>query len=70
MDKLENNRSTTLENHQLTFEYTSNPSWYAIKSLPYLMEYEHNCAEQVFSRYYANSMAAHILNSSPEVKKF
>jgi uncharacterized protein YfaS (alpha-2-macroglobulin family) len=69
MDKLENNRSTTLENHQLTFEYTSNPSWYAIKSLPYLMEYEHNCAEQVFSRYYANSMAAHILNSSPEVKE-
>ncbi|MFT7083474.1 MAG: TonB-dependent SusC/RagA subfamily outer membrane receptor [Nonlabens sp.] len=69
MDKLENNTSTTLENHQMTFEYTSNPSWYAIKSLPYLMEYEHNCAEQVFSRYYANAVVAHILKSSPEVKE-
>ncbi|WP_298950348.1 MG2 domain-containing protein [uncultured Nonlabens sp.] len=69
MDKLENNTSTTLENHQMTFEYTSNPSWYAIKSLPYLMEYEHECAEQTFSRYYANAMAAHILNSSPKVKE-
>ncbi|WP_405379128.1 MG2 domain-containing protein [Nonlabens sp. Asnod3-A02] len=69
MDKLENNTSTTLENHQMTFEYTSNPSWYAIKSLPYLMEYEHECAEQTFSRYYANAMAAHILNSSPRVKE-
>ncbi len=69
MDKLANHTSTTLENHQMTFEYTSNPSWYAIKSLPYLMEYEHECAEQTFSRYYANAMAAHILNSSPKVKE-
>jgi TonB-dependent SusC/RagA subfamily outer membrane receptor len=69
MDKLANHTSTTLENHQMTFEYTSNPSWYAIKSLPYLMEYEHECAEQTFSKYYANAMAAHILNSSPKVKE-
>ncbi len=69
MDKLANHTSATLENHQMTFEYTSNPSWYAIKSLPYLMEYEHECAEQTFSRYYANAMAAHILNSSPKVKE-
>ena len=69
MDKLVNHTSTTLENHQMTFEYTSNPSWYAIRSLPYLMKYEHECAEQTFSRYYANAMAAHILNSSPKVKE-
>lgn len=51
----------------MTLEYTSNPAWLAIKSLPYLMEFEHECAEQVFSRYYANSIAAHILNSSPKI---
>ncbi|PRP68033.1 alpha-2-macroglobulin family protein [Nonlabens agnitus] len=69
MDKLANTTSDSRTNHQLTFEYTSNPSWYAIQSLPYLMEYEHDCAEQTFSRYYANAMAAHILNSNPKVKE-
>jgi hypothetical protein len=39
--KPKNNSSTTLRNHQFTLEYTSNPSWTAIQSLPYLMEYEH-----------------------------
>ncbi|BAO55180.1 alpha-2-macroglobulin family protein [Nonlabens marinus] len=69
MDKLANTTSDSRTNHQLTFEYTSNPSWYAIQSLPYLMEFEHECSEQTFSRYYANSVAAHILNSNPRVKE-
>ncbi|WP_124979503.1 alpha-2-macroglobulin family protein [Nonlabens xiamenensis] len=68
MDGLLENTSSSLDNHQMVFEYTSNPNWYAIKSLPYLMEYEHECAEQTFSRYYANAVAAHILNSHPKVK--
>jgi len=68
MDNLEQNTSTTLDNHLLTFEYTSNPAWYAIKSLPYLMEFEHDCTEQTFSRYYANSVASHILTSAPQIK--
>ncbi|WP_397303094.1 alpha-2-macroglobulin family protein [Nonlabens ulvanivorans] len=68
MDNLLNSDSGTMAHHQMVFEYTSNPSWYAIKSLPYLMEYEHECAEQTFSRYYANAMAHHILTSNPKVK--
>ncbi|MGJ8683400.1 MAG: MG2 domain-containing protein [Nonlabens sp.] len=68
MDNLLESDSGTMAHHQMVFEYTSNPSWYAIKSLPYLMEYEHECAEQTFSRYYANSMAHHILTSNPKVK--
>ncbi|MGB0895905.1 MAG: alpha-2-macroglobulin family protein [Flavobacteriaceae bacterium] len=67
-NKLKNNTSTTLRNHQLTLEYTSNPAWYAIQSLPYLMEFPHECAEQTFSRYYANSIGSHILNSNPNIK--
>jgi len=67
-NKLKNNTSTTLRNHQLTLEYTSNPAWYAIQSLPYLMEFPHECAEQTFSRYYANSIGSHILNSNPKIK--
>ncbi|MGV8945737.1 MAG: MG2 domain-containing protein, partial [Lutibacter sp.] len=40
--------STTLTNHKLTLEITSNPAWYAVQSLPYLMEYPYECSEQIF----------------------
>jgi len=60
--------SKTQKPHNITVEYTSNPAWMAIKSLPYLMEFPHECSEQVFSRLYANTMAAHILNSQPKIK--
>ena len=59
----------TLRNHKLTLEFTSNPAWYAVQALPYLMEYPYQCAEQIFSRYYANSIATHIANSNPKIKR-
>jgi TonB-dependent SusC/RagA subfamily outer membrane receptor len=64
---LKNNTSTSLRNHQFTLEYTSNPSWIAIQSLPYLMEYEHECAEQTFARFYANALASEIISSNPKI---
>jgi uncharacterized protein YfaS (alpha-2-macroglobulin family) len=67
-NKLINNKSTTLKHHKLTLEFTSNPAWYAIQALPYLMEYPYECAEQTFSRFYANSIASHIANSNPKIK--
>lgn len=69
LEKLKNNNSTTLQNYNLTLEFTANPAWYAIQALPYLMEYPHECSEQIFSRYYANSIATHIANSNPKIKK-
>ena len=68
LDKLQNNRSNTLKNHQLTLEITSNPAWYAVQALPYLMEYPYECSEQTFSRYYANALASHIANSNPKIR--
>lgn len=65
---LSSGSSTTLKHHKLTLEFTSNPAWYAIQSLPYLMEYPYECAEQTFSRFYANSIASHIANSNPKIK--
>ncbi len=62
------NRSTTLKNHKLTLEMTSNPAWYAVQALPYLMEYPYECNEQTFSRYYANALASHIANSNPRIQ--
>lgn len=68
-DKLVNSgNSKTLSNYGLTVEYTTNPAWYAIQALPYLMEYPYECAEQTFNRYYANALAQKIVNASPAIK--
>lgn len=61
--------SATLSQHAVTVDYASNPSWYAVQSLPYLLEYPYECAEQVFNRYYANTLAQHITKQVPGIKK-
>lgn len=66
---LNSGKSETLQNYALTLEYTSNPAWYAVQALPYLMEYPYECAEQTWNRYYANSLATFISNSSPRIKQ-
>ncbi|MDG5492500.1 alpha-2-macroglobulin [Psychroserpens sp. SPM9] len=69
LDKLKNVSSSTLKHHQLTLEMTSNPAWYAVQALPYLMEYPYDCNEQTFSRYYANALASHIATSNPRIQE-
>ncbi len=68
LKKLTSTRSPTRRNYALTLEATDNPAWYAVQSLPYLTEYPYECSEQVFSRLYANLLAAHILRSNPRLK--
>jgi uncharacterized protein YfaS (alpha-2-macroglobulin family) len=68
-EKLQNNKSTTLRHQRFTLEFTSNPAWYAVQALPYLMEYPYDCVEQTFSKFYANSIASHIANSNPRIKQ-
>ncbi len=65
----ENNHSTTLVHHRYTLEFTSNPAWYAIQAMPYMMEYPYECSEQIFTRYYSNAIASHIMNSNPKIKQ-
>ncbi len=69
IDRLVNTTSKTLTHQKFALEYTSNPSWYALQSLPYLMEFPHECSEQTFSRMYANSLSAKVLNSHPKIKE-
>lgn len=66
---LESDSSTTIRNNRLTLEFTSNPAWYAVQALPYLMEYPYECSEQIFSRYYANTLASHIARANPKIKR-
>ncbi len=66
--KLLQNNSASLTNESLTVEYTPDPVWFAIKALPYLMEYPQDCAEQTFNRFYANTLAAYIVARFPRIK--
>ncbi|MDR0743254.1 MAG: hypothetical protein LBF05_02720 [Tannerella sp.] len=68
-DKLAGSQSKTLRNHSLTLEFTSAPAWYAVQALPYIMEYPYECAEQIFSRYYANTLATTVVNKTPRIKQ-
>lgn len=61
--------SDSIEHQSLTLQMVSNPSWYAVMSLPYLMEYPHECSEQVFNRLYANSVARHLAQSDPKIEQ-
>ncbi len=66
---LRNANSPTLSHQKLTLEFTSNPAWYAVQALPYLMEYPYECIEQVFNRFYANTLATSVANSQPQIRK-
>ena len=67
LEKLKTQYSNSLKHHRFALEYTSNPAWSAIKSLPYLIEFPYECAEQTFSKFYANAIAEHITNSNPKI---
>ena len=61
--------SSTLTNHALTMEFTGNPVWYAVQAMPYMMEYPHDCSEQIFTRYYANALSASIMDKRPLLRE-
>jgi hypothetical protein len=66
---IESGQSDTLRHQSLTVQMVSNPSWYAVMALPYLMEFPHQCTEQTFNRLYANSLARHIAMSDPKIRR-
>ncbi len=61
------NTSTTAVDHSLTLEYSSNPAWYAVSSLPWLSQNPYDCYEQTFSKLFANSVSKLILDNNPEI---
>ncbi|MDQ7826592.1 MAG: alpha-2-macroglobulin family protein [Candidatus Eremiobacteraeota bacterium] len=61
--------SDSLINRSYTVQMTSNPAWYAVQALPFLMEFPHECSEQVFNRLYANALAQKIASSDPKIRK-
>jgi len=66
---LKSGDSKTLQNQSLVVQMVSNPAWYAVLALPYLMEYPYECSEQTFNRLYANALARTIANSDPKIRR-
>ncbi|MBN1510024.1 MAG: hypothetical protein JW955_24475 [Sedimentisphaerales bacterium] len=66
---LNSGSSDTLLNQSLTVQMVSQPAWYAVMTLPYLMEHPYECTDQIFNRLYANSLAAYIANSDPKIRR-
>jgi hypothetical protein len=66
---LNSGASDTLRHQSLTVQMTSQPAWYAVMALPYLMEYPYECSEQIFNRLYANTLARHIAASDPKIRR-
>ncbi len=70
LKSLKENTSKSLQHVQYVLEFTPNPVWYAVKALPYLSEYPHDCSEQIFSRLYANVLASYVANRNPAFKEY
>ena len=66
---LKSGESETLSQRSLTLEFTTNPAWYAVQALPFMMEYPYECAEQSFNRLYANLLGTKIAGSSPQIRQ-
>jgi len=66
---LNSGQSDTLLHQSLTVQMVSQPAWYAVMALPYLMEYPYECSDQIFNRLYANTLAAYIANSDPKIRR-
>ena len=61
--------SDTLKSQSLTVQMVSQPAWYAVLALPYLMENPHECSEQIFNRMYANALARHVAKKDPKIRR-
>jgi hypothetical protein len=66
---LDSRKSKTLKHQNLTVQMVSQPAWYAVMALPYLMESQTECSEVTFNRLYANSLARFIANSDPKIRR-
>lgn len=59
---------TRSADRKVTFEYTANPTWLLVQSLPSMSKPSCDNAVCLAAAYYANTLASFILDNSPQVK--
>jgi hypothetical protein len=69
LDKLSKSTSTTQQHQNVVFDFTSNPVWSAVKSLPSASTTTYQSADALFNAYYINALGSKILTSNPSIKQ-
>jgi len=60
----------TQKGYKFTIEFTSNPSWFALQAMPYILEYpDNNSSEEIFNKYFVNNIASKLIVISPQIEK-
>ncbi|MDR0371396.1 MAG: hypothetical protein LBH80_06045 [Prevotellaceae bacterium] len=62
------NQANKVDSKSLTLEFSTNPVWYAVQSLPTLSAPESDNAMDYFAAYYTNGLAGYIADSNPSIK--
>ncbi|MBE0646327.1 MAG: hypothetical protein IH596_00935, partial [Bacteroidales bacterium] len=66
---LKSSSQKSLSSYRLTLEFASNPAWYAVQALPALDQKSFKNTDQVFAAFYANALASHIANFTPQIRR-
>ena len=64
------NPNSNERDHSLTLNFSSNPVWYAVQSLPYLANTKTDNAENAFYVFYANTLSSHIASKIPNLLNY
>lgn len=67
-ESLKNHSSATAENYGLQLEWTSNPVWYALQSIPYMKELESPSHSYLANQIYVNHIGLSLLEKNPEIE--
>lgn len=68
LENLKNTDSKTLSNVSNTLELTTNPIWEIMFALPSLKNDQHNSADVVFNKWFADVLASEIFKANPKMK--
>lgn len=69
LDQLFNHHSQTASGQRMTVEFVGNPVWYAIQALPAMAHPQSDDALSWAVAYYANSLAAAVVEANPRIKQ-
>ncbi len=61
------NTSDVERNYAMTLNFSANPVWYAVQSLPYLADIKTDRAETAFYVFYANTISSYIAKHTPNL---
>ena len=67
-DLLKNATSATIQHQLLALEFTSNPLWYAIQSLPYVKAKDDPSNISLVNQIYTNSLSLKVVSDNPAIQ--